>query len=70
MMGAKPGSPAEKAGIQKGDVIIKFGEYDVTSLRDYAFALRQHKPGDTVKLVVVREGKEVTLEATLTEKDK
>lgn len=70
LMGAKPGSPAEKAGIQKGDVIIKFGEYDVTSLRDYAFALRQHKPGDTVKLVVVREGKEVTLEATLTEKDK
>lgn len=70
LMGAKPGSPADKAGIQKGDVLVKFGEYDVQSLRDFAFALRQHKPGDKVKLVVIRDGEEVTLETTLTSKEK
>ena len=70
LMGTKPGSPAEKAGIQKGDVLVKFGEYDVTSLRDFAFALRQHKPGDKVPIVVIRDGKEVTLEATLGSKEK
>lgn len=69
LSGARDGSPAAKAGIKQGDVIVKFGEYDVTTLKDYAFALRQHKPGDTVKVVVMRDGKEVTVQAKLEKKD-
>lgn len=68
LSGTRAGSPADKAGIKAGDVIVKLGEYDVTTLKDYAFALRQHKPGDAVKVVVMRDGKQVTVEATLTEK--
>jgi Tol biopolymer transport system component len=66
--GARSGSPADEAGIEKGDVIVKFGEYDVTTLKDYAFALRQHQPGDEVQIVVNRDGTTVTLKATLQEK--
>ena len=68
LSGATPGSPADRAGIKEGDVIVKFGEFDVTTLRDYAFALRQHQPGDSVKVVIVRDGKEIEVEATLQEK--
>ena len=68
LSGARPGSPAHKAGIVKDDVIVKFGEHDVTTLKDYAFALRQHSPGDTVEVVLMRDGKEVKVRATLAKK--
>lgn len=69
MMGTKPGSPAEKAGLKKGDVMIKFDGAAVTGLRDFAFALRKKKPGDVVEIVVLRGGEEVTLTATLSTKE-
>jgi S1-C subfamily serine protease len=37
----------------------------VRNLEDYTFALRKRKPGDVVEIVVVREGRQVTLSATL-----
>ena len=52
------GSPAEKAGLQKGDVIIKIGDFDVTDLREYSDALKKFNPGDVVVLVYLRDGKE------------
>ncbi len=70
LMGAQPDSPAAKAGVQKGDVLVKFGDTDITSLREFAFALRQHSPGDTVEFVVVRDGERVTLTATLGKKER
>lgn len=51
-------SPAAKAGLQKGDVIIKLGDYKVTRLSDYSDALKNFKPGDVVELTFLREGKE------------
>lgn len=51
-------SPAEKAGLQKGDIIIKIGEYKVTNLSDYSDALKKFKPGDSVELTYLRDGKE------------
>lgn len=66
--GTTPGTPAEAAGLQAGDVIIQFGDEKLTSLQGLTDVLRRSKPGDKVKLVVIRDGKNVELEATLAER--
>ena len=53
-----PESPAGKAGLQKGDIIIKLGQYKVSNLRDYSDALKKFQPDDSVELVFLRDGKE------------
>ncbi|MBI3461580.1 MAG: M20/M25/M40 family metallo-hydrolase [Planctomycetes bacterium] len=65
IQGVGPGSPAEKAGLQQGDVIIRLGDKKIGNLNDFDLALRAHKSGQTVSVVVQRDGKEVTLEVTL-----
>jgi aminopeptidase N len=52
-----PDSPAAKAGLQKGDVILKIGKYEVTNLREYSDALKNFQPGDIVEVTFSREGK-------------
>jgi len=63
--GTAKDSPARKAGLKSGDVVIKFGRYKVSGIRDYAHALSRHKAGDTVDIIVKRQGKQVKLKATL-----
>ncbi len=63
--GAAPGSPADKAGLKGGDRIVKIGANKIAGLDDFDLALRRFQPGDTVDMVVVRDGKEVTLRVTL-----
>src|SRR5262249_53526005 len=63
--GVSEGSPAEKAGIKAGDIVIKLGGTEVKDLEGYMAALSTHKPGDEVEIVVKREGKEVTIKVTL-----
>jgi S1-C subfamily serine protease len=63
--GTTPGSPAEKAGLKEGDVIVKLGDVAVATLREYAEALKAKAPGDTVEVTVTRDGTPVTVEATL-----
>jgi S1-C subfamily serine protease len=46
--GVVPGSPAEQAGIQPGDVITAVGGRTVTSTADLHAAVSPHRPGDTV----------------------
>lgn len=59
------GSPAEKAGIKGGDVLVKFGDLKVTILEDFEAALRQHKPGDRVKVTVRRGDQQIEADVTL-----
>ncbi|MCB9372028.1 MAG: trypsin-like peptidase domain-containing protein [Microthrixaceae bacterium] len=59
------GSPAEGAGIQEGDLIVRVGDDSVQSNTDLAAAIRSHQPGDTVEIVLVRNGQEATVTATL-----
>jgi len=61
----RPGSPAEKAGIKGGDRIISIGGTHIENLYDMTYALQDHKPGDTVDVIVVRRNEHVTLRATL-----
>jgi Peptidase family M28/PDZ domain len=63
--GAAQGSPADKAGLKEGDIIVKFGRYKVSDIREYADALGRYKAGDTVDVAVKRGGKLVKLKATL-----
>jgi peptidase M28-like protein/PDZ domain-containing protein len=65
LSGVTPGSPGDKAGLHAGDVIIGMGTLDVADLQGLTDALRAHKPGDTVPLRVIRDGKPLTLEVTL-----
>jgi putative serine protease PepD len=65
LAGVRAGSPAEKAGLRANDVITKIGDYEVPDLEAMTGALRSHKPGDTVEIVVRRDGTLTTLTATL-----
>lgn len=60
-------SPADKAGIKPGDVIIKFNGTRVKTADELSKAKANVNSGDTVQIVVERSGKEVTLDLILTE---
>ncbi|RLD39768.1 MAG: peptidase M28 [Bacteroidetes bacterium] len=61
-------SPAEKAGLLKGDVITAFDGKKVSNLREYSELLKQHQPNDVVEMTILREGKEKTVSITLGER--
>lgn len=63
--GVRAESAAEKAGVQRGDVLQALGAHPVRTMEEFMAALMAHKPGDKVKLVVLRDGKQVSLDATL-----
>ena len=65
LMGVRPDSPADKGGLKTGDVIVEFGGTPVKDLYSYTDALYSHKPGDVVKVVVMRAGQRVELTVTL-----
>ena len=59
------GSPAEKAGLRAGDVIVKVNDDATSKTHSLTTLLNKYLPGDTVKLTVVRDGKTHTISATL-----
>lgn len=65
LTGVREDSPAERAGLREGDVIVRFGAREVADLYAFTYALREHEPGDVVEIVVLRGGERVSLEATL-----
>ena len=60
--GISEDKPAQKAGLQKGDIVIVLGEKEVTDMTSYMKALAVFKKGDKTTVVVNREGKKVTAE--------
>lgn len=58
-------SPAEKAGIKPGDVILEFNGYRVESVAQFVRLVRETPPGRRVELKVQRDGQQQTLSATL-----
>jgi len=59
------GGPAQKAGLQPGDLILSFDGHAIKTASDLSLAVIQRKPGDTVKVVVQRNGHDQTLTVTL-----
>ncbi len=63
--GVAKDSPAAQGGLRGGDLIVRVGASKITGLEDFDSALRKHKGGETVPVVVIRDGKEVTLPVVL-----
>lgn len=59
------GSPADKAGLKRGDLVLKIGDQEINGFGDLSQKIRQYKPSDKVKVTVLRDGKEETLEIEL-----
>jgi hypothetical protein len=56
LAGTRPGSPAERAGLAEGDVLLRVGATKLRNLQDLAFALRSRRPGDEVEVEWERAG--------------
>ncbi|HCR55979.1 TPA: hypothetical protein DIV49_03325 [Candidatus Saccharibacteria bacterium] len=57
--------PADKAGIKDGDIIVAFNGYKVGEVASVSTLVSEHRPGDTVKVTVLRKGKQQTFDVTL-----
>ncbi len=59
------GTPAARGGMKSGDVILKIDASPIHTSFDISIALADHKPGDKVKLTLLRDSKETDLDYTL-----
>jgi serine protease Do len=64
-----PGSPAEKGGVQVGDIVMEINGKPVMTYTDLPFFIGRIKPGTEIEMVVIREGKRKTLEITVGERE-
>jgi hypothetical protein len=68
IMGVKPGSPGENAGMKAGDIVIKMGSHVIKNIYDYTYALGDFKPGDETEIVVKRGDEEITMKVQFSKK--
>lgn len=61
----RPNSPAAKAGLKAGDILVQFGDKPIKNLYDFTDALRRSKVGDLVEVKVIRDGQPVTANVKL-----
>lgn len=59
--GVRPGSPAEKAGLRAGDVVVRLGQTQIKNVYDYTYALGELRAGVEAEAVIRREGREITV---------
>ena len=64
---ATEGGPAEKAGVKTGDVILKFNNIEIGSMKELPKVVAGTPVGKSVPLVILRNGKEIVLNVTLGE---
>lgn len=63
--GVRDDSPAARAGLQSGDVIVRMGDRTIDDVYSYMYALQAHEPGDVVEVEVLRDGSRRTFTVTL-----
>ena len=61
----RPNSPAAKAGLKAGDILVQFGDKPIKNLYDFTDALRRSKVGDVVEVKVLRSGQPLTASVKL-----
>jgi len=64
----RTGTPAEKAGIKPGDVIVKLGGREIKNIYDYTYALGDFNPGDEVEVVVLRGDEKLSFKVKFEER--
>ena len=69
VMDVTPGGPGDEAGIQKGDLIVAADGEALTKSTDLLRVRRRHEAGETLKLLVERDGKRFTADVVLRESD-
>ena len=63
--GVDADSPADKAGIRRGDIITKFGDTQINEYTQYESALKDYYPNDKVEVSFYRSGKTYTVKLTI-----
>ena len=63
-----PGTPAARAGVKEGDVIVKFGERSISNFSDLEKAVAATRPGTAMPVEIVRDGRPVRLNITVVER--
>jgi hypothetical protein len=63
-----PGSPAAKAGLKAGDILVEFDGKKIQNLYDFTYALRAKKAGDSVLVRVIRNGQTIEAKVLLSER--
>lgn len=66
IVSVEEGSSAAKAGLQKGDVITKIEQKEITDSSHFKYILYQYNIGDTISLVIIRGDEEQTIQVKLT----
>jgi putative serine protease PepD len=61
----QPGAPADRAGIQRNDIIVRIGDRQITGVPDVFAGVREHRIGETIEVEVVRNDRRRILEVTL-----
>ncbi|KPJ55436.1 hypothetical protein AMJ47_00665 [Parcubacteria bacterium DG_72] len=64
-----PGSPAEKAGIREGDIILELQGERITMNNSLAEIILKYNPGDEVVLKILRDGEEMEISLTLVKRE-
>jgi hypothetical protein len=65
LSGVRKDGPADAAGLRAGDTIVKFDGVRIDNIYDYTYALRSRKPGQNVRITVLRDGGEQDFVVTL-----
>jgi Tol biopolymer transport system component len=64
LSGVRAGSPAEVAGIRRGDLLVELAGTEIRDINDFMYILRRARPGEAATAVVVRDGQRVPLDVT------
>jgi hypothetical protein len=64
LSGVRGGGPADKAGVQGGDIIVELAGQKITNIYDYTFVIGGLKIGEPATMVVVRDGERLTVSIT------
>ena len=59
------GSPADKAGLKKGDIVVKLGNEDISGLAEFRYELYRHDIGEKLEVTYYRNGSKKTTTITL-----
>ncbi len=62
-----PGSPAEKAGLTNGDIILEVGTLEVSSIEDLVKEIHKKKIGEKINIAALRDGRELFFDLTLSQ---
>lgn len=64
----REGSPAAQAGLKAGDILVQFAGKEIKNLYDFTYALRTHKPGEVVRVGVLRGSERLTVDVKLAQR--